>query len=508
MKAHRLAIISSSFVLLVLLIFLSGSTAHGKEPVINILEHYVTSEFPEGIRFGMKAEGATDIISVTVRLRIGQQSRVVYEYLDFEISPKIDAQLFWATSTSSRYIPPGTIITYTFELEDKEGNQIQTDPEEFIYYDSRFTWEEIAKDAVTVLFHGPVEQRAKIVLDSATETLDLMGPLLGASTKTPIRITMYNNVREMLGALPPGSATIRRELITEGQAFTKVGTLLVLGGGRLAKGTASHEVTHILTHRAGDGPFGNVPAWLDEGLAEFGNIEPSFSYDVALDFAIAANRLLPITSMKILPGDPEDVIIAYGQARSIVRYMVEEYGSGNMSVLMASLKKGDNIDDAIREVYGVERLELENLWRADLGAPLYHKPNSQGALPTPVPRPAVLAYSLTPQAQAEVVTGIVADPFPHHTSPEMMESDSSFVELIDTAEIFPPKTESQHEIGKLGADKINPGVRSDQNSGRQGIFGSCGIFQQKARGSKSVDAIFVFSFLALAAFGIHRKMAD
>ena len=138
-----------------------------------------------------------------------------------------------------------------------------------------------------------------------------MAPILGVEDEGPIRVTMYNNVAEMLVALPPGSSTIRRELITEGQAFNKVGTLLVLGGGRMSTGTASHEVTHILVHRAASSVTGNIPDWLHEGLAEFGNVSPSFSYDIALDFAVHSGRILPITSMPGKPGSPEDVIIYY-----------------------------------------------------------------------------------------------------------------------------------------------------------------------------------------------------
>ena len=49
----------------------------------------------------------------------------------------------------------------------------------------------------------------------------------------------------MLDALPIGSAAVGRELITEGMAFNEEGSLVILVGGSMANGTASHEVTHI-----------------------------------------------------------------------------------------------------------------------------------------------------------------------------------------------------------------------------------------------------------------------
>ena len=375
---------------------------------IRLMSTEVTSEFPQGIRFRVSLESDNDIDSVSVRFQTGTEPRKSYDYLDLEESGDlVDGELLWRTNTTAKFIPPGTLITYNFEIEDIEGNRLDTEPDEFVYVDTRYEWEEVEEGAVTVAYHGPVKQRAETILDAMTQTLAVMGPLLGADITEPIRVTMYNNTLEMLDALPPGSTTIRRELITEGQAFTNIGTLLVLGSGRLARGTASHEMTHILTHRSGDSAFRSVPAWLDEGLAEFGNTDPSLSYTVAVEFAIETDRLLHLTSMPVLPGDPEDVIIFYGQARSIVRFMVGVYGPQPMTELMRLLKSGEQMDDALLATYGVNRLGLENQWRDAIGAPLLEVDVRERARPTPIPRPTVSAYSLS-----DLISGSQATPTP------------------------------------------------------------------------------------------------
>ena len=417
------------FAVAAVIVSASATVSHAEGETIRVISSSVASEFPDGMLFTLEAESDSEITSVAVRFRTGLQARGAYDYLDHEQGNLVDSQLFWRTDTSARYIPPGTAITFSYEIEYASGARFSTEEEEFIYQDARFDWDEVSEGPVTVLYHGPVKVRAQTVLDAIIQTLDNMGPILGADTTEPIRVTMYNNVKEMLGALPPGSATIRRELITEGQAFVNVGTLLVLGGGRLAEGTASHEVTHILTHRAGDSVFRNVPQWLDEGLSEYGNIAPGFSYDIALDFAIATNRLLPITSMRALPGEPEDVIIFYGQARSIVRFMINGFGPDKMSKLMAAMGSGTNVDKAIEEVYGLDRIALENLWRFNIGAPAYEPPDINRVRPTAVPRPELLPYSLTPQPLGEAVTNVVAEP-----TPEPVLIDTSVLELNPTPE--------------------------------------------------------------------------
>ena len=416
MRLHKYLIRALVPMLLVPLMMLPTPSANADEGPIRVISSSATSEFPEGIRFRAELEGDNEITSVALRFRVGARTTGVFEYAEFEKGRAVDSQLFWRTNTAARYIPPGTIITYSFEIEDSAGTKLTTEPQQFIYHDARFTWEEVSQGPVSVAYHGPVNTRAGIILDTILQTLDNMGPLLGADTESPIRATMYNNVKEMLDGLPPGSETIRRELITEGQAFTTVGTLLLLGGGSLAEGTASHELTHILTHRAGDSVFRRVPAWLDEGLAEYGNLQPSFSYDVALEFAVATDRLLPITDQRERPGTSEEVIIFYGEASSIVKFMVDEFGPGKMRELMATLKSGKNVEIALGEVYGLTTLELENRWRQTIGAPEYVPPPPGAGLPTPIPRPAVLPYSLTPQPQSVTVAGTAATPTPVPTA--------------------------------------------------------------------------------------------
>ncbi|MDA1347653.1 MAG: peptidase MA family metallohydrolase [Chloroflexi bacterium] len=481
-------------------------SGNAEAAAIEIVSSSVTSEFPEGFRIKAEVKAENEIESIAVRLRIGQQTRGAYEYLDFEKGTIVNSELFWRTSTSARYVPPGTIITYNFEVEDTEGTRVDTEPEQFIYYDARFDWEEVSGGPVSVAYHGPVMSRAETVLEAILDTLEVMGPILGAGTEDPIRVTMYNNVKEMLEALPPGSTTIRRELITEGQAFTQVGTLLTLGGGRLARGTASHEVTHILTHRAGDSIFGNVPSWLDEGLAEYGNVEPGFSYDIALDFAINTDRLLPITSMPVLPGDPEEVIIFYGQARSLVQYMIFRWGPEAMRELLAVLKSGTNMDDALTQVYGGDRLALENDWRAAIGAPEYIPPERGSARPTAIPRKEILPFSLTPQPQAETVGSKTEEPAPEARIAPVVTAPppSGFVPQTSS-----DRTQDEEAKAEAAAQEFTPTAAVPEESsptsddgGTDGGGSAC----SRPYGARPLDASTLALAVGLAGLGFRRRL--
>ena len=490
-----------------LLLGWSGTPLYGEEDSLRVVSSSVTSEFPEGIRFRLEAAGENEISSIAVRFRTGQQAIEAYDYLAFDQGTLVDSELFWRTNTLARYIPPGTIITYNFEIEDTEGTRLITEPQEFIYYDARFEWEEISLRAVAVAYHGPVQRRAEQILDAIILTMDNMVPVLGENIDDPIRVTMYNNVKEMLEALPPGSTTIRRELITEGQAFVRVGTLLVLGGGRAAEGTASHEVTHILSHRAGDGVLNNVPSWLGEGLSEFGNVVQGLSYSIALDFAIATDQLIPITSRRSVPANPEQVIIFYGQARSLVGYMIGRYGADSMRRLMAAMKTDRNIDAAMLEIYGVDRLGLENQWRDWIGAPQYSPPEVGSARPTAIPLPIFLPYSLTPQPSSATIAAAGSTP-----APQTQQSEAITPEPMVTATAIPTRTSEPLAIAATAPPLDQGPVTSaeqqvspvEETSGADTGGSSCGMPREGDNGPIDMS---VFVLLAgIAGIRLRRRI--
>ena len=464
----------------------TADSAYADEETIRVVSSSVTSEFPEGIRFKLEASGENEITSIAVRFRVGQRARGEYNYLDFERDLLVDSELFWRTNIGARYIPPGSILTYNFEIEDSEGGMLVTEPQEFIYQDARFQWEEVSKGPITVSYHGPVKRRAEIILDASFETLERVGPLLGADTEGPIRITMYNNAVEMLQGLPPGSTAISGEVITAGTAFADVGMLLVLGGDRRAESTAAHELTHILVHRAATSVFRTVPLWLNEGLAEYGNPYSSIDYEIALEFAVGTDRLMPITSQQARPSNSEEVIIFYGEARDITRFMVREFGGSKMRELLATLKTGRNIDDAILTVYGIDRVGLENLWREDLRAPPYTPPDTGSALPTPIPLPTVLIYSLTPQPESETIGDVSVTPTPEPTATPTAQP------VARAEDATPGPAESQEPAAV------------EQEPETEGGGGACSA--PRHGGPRAVDMSSVALLVGLVGLGLRRRV--
>ena len=418
-----LAAMAAAVVLLIGVGEVAGADASG---AVTVRSWSLASEFPEGFRVRLTASSDEDIESVAIRVRIGRHTRTGYDYLETtRRDGSLEGELLWRTNTAASYIPPGTVLTYSFEFVDTNGRRYETEKAEFVYHDPRFVWKEISSGPITVAYHGGSEPRAREILDTMLLTLDRMAPLLGADSEEPIRVTVYDSWNEMRRAIPPATAAFDRHLITEGQAFTTVGTLLVLGS-RSASGTASHEMTHIIVHRAGEGVARKVPPWLHEGLAEYGNVDPGRSYDNALRRGIRQDRLLPITHMGSLPGRANDVLLFYGQSKSLVRMMIDDFGTDKMREFMALYKSGESMDDALMGTYGLDRVALENRWRASVGASPLSAGYSIDERPTPVPAPTILPYTLNPNSEGQ----FVGDTRAVQAVPSRAESGSAVSERV------------------------------------------------------------------------------
>ncbi len=400
----------------------SNDIAHAQSSAVEILNYSAVSKLPDGIEFTASVTG--DVEEITVRFSILGRRATQYDYLDFgepgtfTTSAPAIGTLFYRTDTLARYLPPGVTMEYRIEVLDSSGNSHESEPTQIVLTDSRFDWETVTEGGITVYFHGPVITRANSLLDASLQTIQNMAPILGIPTEgAPINVTMYNNIAEMTDATAARSGAISRELITEGQAFSPENTVLVQGGSSRATGTMSHELTHVLLSRAVSGARGAIPAWLNEGLAEYGNIDPGVAYDRYLEWGIDTNKIAPLTSLGTFPGDPDLVIVSYGQGRAVARFMVEEFGTGMMAALLEEFDSSRRLDEAMLLVYGVDRRGMDELWRESVGAfPLVDEviviaPTARplptfvpytldnlGAAPTSTPKP---AETPSPEASAQ-----------------------------------------------------------------------------------------------------------
>jgi len=395
---------------------------------IEVTKVSAESQFPDGIRFHIEARSNDEIDEIRVFFRLlGGSLRSAYRVVDFSPGTSISGESILLSGNGDKYIPPGTILRYSFEVRDKGGGLYRTDDQEMIYTDGRFDWETASSGLITVFYYDGDAEKAKGVLDAASEAMERMAPVLGLESSDPMRILTYNDYSDMLPAIPFRSQATREQLITEGLAFADQRVLLVFNPGDSAKGTVAHEFTHLLVAQAAGRGHRQIPAWLNEGLAEYGNIDPSFSYEGALRRAIETDRLNPLWYQRTFVGKPGDIIAAYGQASSVVQHMISRHGNSKMAELMRAMHATQDIDKALERVYKLDQHTLDAEWREALGLePLdpaeEATPVPPTSQPTPSPEPPIKGLTVTPPPRTPATP--TAIPIPPTEAPAVAQEQS------------------------------------------------------------------------------------
>lgn len=133
----------------------------------------------------------------------------------------------------------------------------------------------------------------------------------------------------------------------------------------------AHEFTHVAVYELGGG---EVPSWLNEGLAV--RMEPDFDARRApkIDAAISRDPdLLSIShiqaslvSRDLRKDDPSRVDAAYHLAGSIVAWWLDNHGLESLRTALTLIGQGDDDDHAVHRAIGLSRGELEREWRESL----------------------------------------------------------------------------------------------------------------------------------------------
>jgi hypothetical protein len=227
---------------------------------------------------------------------------------------------------------------------------------------------------------------------------------------TEAKVFIYRTRNDMLAALPFKGQTNEASLTVLGQLSTPT-TVLLLGGDSGVDNTTYHELSHLVVHLATTNPLiggVSIPAWLDEGLSMYNQLNVEAPYTDAVKRALAADRLISVRSLSAVPGQSDQVIQFYGQSYYLVKYLTETYGKDKMLKLLDTFKRGALVDDALKQTYGFGVQGLDDQIRQYLGAAPREAPTAAGAQatqppssvtqPTPAPSAAAQASGGNPPA--------------------------------------------------------------------------------------------------------------
>ena len=356
--------------LLVALMFLLAilPARAGAQAEIEVQGQDWDANFRDYLTFTLQAESSSDITEVELLYRVIGQLATSRNEAEFTPGPSIEAEFTLDQTEPVNYMPPGTELEYWWKVTDSAGNELKTEKERIVLLDNRYKWEQLQNDRLTLYWYEGSQDFGQALYDRADEALDTLKQDMGITIENPIRIFIYGNHNDLLGAI----STNAQEW-TGGQAFTEHSVVVIgVAPSQLdwGLGAMTHEMTHLVIHQATDNPFGDLPRWLDEGIAVYNENQEELDEDFRAVFeaAVKKDALMTLRTLSSpFPADPMQANLAYGQSGAVVKFIIDTYGSEAMANLLDIFADGALYDEALEQALGENTDSLDNAFRISYG---------------------------------------------------------------------------------------------------------------------------------------------
>lgn len=402
-----------------MIFFLTGSV-NAAQTAVSPIRNDAILNYPQDVRFVLELPPDSGITAAALTYDIAKTS-----CLDAAARVPVDltatangltADWTWVMSRSGNP-PPGTELTWTWELTHADGTTSTTAPQSLTFSDGRFDWQTLSAEGIHLHWYRG-EEVGPLLLDAAVEGLQTLESEMGIQLQEDVDLYIYGSAADMRDAL------LYVQDWAGGVAFEEYGAILIGVPPASAEGwgrsTVRHELAHLVVGQFGQSCVGGSrPTWLNEGLAMVAEGEPQADVLESLKQALQTNRFEPLRSLNgSFSAHGTEAGIAYAQSYSVVDYLLETYGREAMQALLLTLAAGSGYDAALEAVYGFNVDGVEALWRAEMGLPERPfpptpTPLSAAAVPTVVPmgKPANVptppaAAQPPPASAAEPATGI------------------------------------------------------------------------------------------------------
>lgn len=344
----------------------------------------VKINFPNSITFNVHAQSDTNITQLRLHYIVDMQNyaSVVSEgWAQFSPAKTVDTQWFWDMRMSS--LPPDAHVQYWWTALDTAGDTATTPKSTLAFDDTRYNWQSINQGPVTLLWYDGDRSFANDLMNAAQQGLQRIENNVGAIPKGSVKIYIYASAQDLQ------SAQLFAQPWEGGVTFAGFNVIAIgVSPSQLSFGERAvpHELTHWIVHQITFNDYGaDLPTWLDEGLATYGEGTLNPDYQTALDQAIKNHQLLSVRSLSSPFSSIASVALtSYGESNSIVTFMINKYGKEKMRQLLDVFHQGATYDGALEQVYGFNQDGLNTLWLNSLGVTSTTSTNGVSAsLPVP-----------------------------------------------------------------------------------------------------------------------------
>jgi len=404
------------------LTLLLGSGEAAAQGSIQITDTGPKVDFPESITFSADIRSDSPIQSVVLEYGVDQLAcgRVVAKaFPEFQPGKTTSAEWTWEMRQSGS-LPPGARVWWEWHVTDSSGAEAVSPRGQVTFLDDVHGWKSLQADGVNLHWYQGDDHFGQSLHDSAVQALAWLKQQAGLTSDSPVDLYIYGSTGDLRDAILYEPSWIG------GQAFPDQ-NIVIIGitpeDIEWGKHAIAHELTHVLVGHFTFSCLGDVPAWLNEGLASFseGSLEPSSQ--ALFDQAVKNDTLIPLRALSgSFSEEPTKADLSYSQSYSVVNFIIQEYGQDKMNRLLMALRDGATVDDALVEVYGFDVDGLDNAWRTAIGAP------SRAILqPSPTPQPTAVPTFKPISGLLETPAAPTLPPLPSATpTPTRVPARTSF----------------------------------------------------------------------------------
>jgi hypothetical protein len=364
--------------------------------------------FPESATFRAAFTSDSDITSIVLEYGNEQQTCgevIAKAFPQFTPGKTIEAEWTWEMRQSGS-LPPGAQLWWRWRVTDANGQETVTEAKTATWLDEVHHWQTINNsDHVRLHWYEGDQTFATDLVKAAHDGLLFNETQSGLKAEAPIDIYIYASTEDLKDAI------LYEPSWTGGQAFPDQ-NIVILGISQYdlewGRDAIVHELTHVLVGHLTFSCLGDVPTWLNEGLAVYSEGELDPASERQLEDAIRDNTLLTVRSLSSGFSEVADkAYLSYSQSYSITKFLIETYGQEKLTSLLVSLRDGLTIEEALIQIYGFDVEGLEGAWREAIGA----QPLSVSAQPTAQPTPTFVP-TIVPMGGVASVLQVTSTPVP------------------------------------------------------------------------------------------------
>jgi hypothetical protein len=382
---------------LIQLLGFSFPSGRAAQSAISATNNQAVLDFPNKITFQVDLQSSAEISQAWLEYGVEQLTcgkLIAKSVPDFDPGAAVSVQWSWEMKQSGS-LPPGAKIWWRWNVKDAAGNSLVTDAQTITWLDGTHPWQTLTQGGIALHWYNGGDDFGRQLLDNAVKSLEMLDKEIGLKPDGVINLYIYASPEELTDSvffMPDW---------TGGLAYGDYNIILIgirpedLEWGLHA---TTHELTHVLVGRLTFSCLGDLPTWLNEGLAEYSEGEWNAQAQEQLKEAVASDEIMSVRSLSSsFPEDADKANLAYTQSKSLVSFLIKTYQKEKILSLLTLLSQGTAIDPALSQVYGFNQDGLEDAWRAEMQA----RPRTAAqAAPTPAltpsPVPTIVPISGVP----------------------------------------------------------------------------------------------------------------